>query len=53
MARRARPPFPINLIWNVKAFYVTFIIVMIASLAATGLATGMGGNTQRQTVPID
>ena len=33
MARRAKPPFPINLIWNVKAFYVTFIIVMIASLA--------------------
>lgn len=45
MARRARPPFPINLIWNVKAFYVTFIIVMIASLAATGLATGLGGST--------
>jgi len=45
MARRARPPFPINLIWNVKAFYVTFIIVMIASLAATGLATGIGGST--------
>ena len=45
MARRARPPFPINLIWNVKAFYVTFIIVMIASLAATGLATGIGGTT--------
>ncbi len=49
MARRARPPFPINLIWNVKAFYVTFIIAMIASLAATGLATGLGGTTQRQT----
>jgi cyclophilin family peptidyl-prolyl cis-trans isomerase len=45
MARRARPPFPINLIWNVKAFYVTFIIVMIASLAATGLATGLGGSS--------
>ena len=53
MARRARPPFPINLIWNVKAFYVTFIIVMIASLAATGLATGLGGSTQQQTSPID
>jgi peptidyl-prolyl cis-trans isomerase B (cyclophilin B) len=53
MARRARPPFPINLIWNVKAFYVTFIIVMIASLAATGLATGLGGSTQQQTPPID
>jgi len=53
MARRARPPFPINLIWNVKAFYVTFIIVMIASLAATGLATGIGGSTQQQTNPID
>jgi peptidyl-prolyl cis-trans isomerase B (cyclophilin B) len=42
MARRARPPFPINLIWNVKAFYVTFIVVMIASLAAVGLAPGLG-----------
>ncbi len=45
MARRARPPFPINLIWNVKAFYLVFIIVMIASLAATGLATGLGRTT--------
>ena len=53
MARRAKLPFPINLIWNVKAFYVTFIIVMIASLAATGLATGLGGSSTQQTVPID
>jgi len=52
LARRARPPFPINLIWNVKAFYVSFIIVMIASLAATGLATGIGGSTQRRPPPI-
>ena len=51
MARRARPPFPINLIWNVKAFYVTFIIVMIASLAATGLATGLGGSTGGSSPP--
>lgn len=52
MARRAKPPFPINLIWNVKAFYVTFIIVMIASLGATGLATGLGSNSQRRATPI-
>jgi cyclophilin family peptidyl-prolyl cis-trans isomerase len=52
MARRARPPFPINLIWNVKAFYVTFIIVMIASLAATGLATGLGGTSGGGGAPI-
>ena len=51
MARRARPPFPINLIWNVKAFYVTFIIVMIASLAATGLATGLGGSSGGSSPP--
>ena len=51
MARRARPPFPINLIWNVKAFYVTFIIVMIASLAATGLATGLGGSSSSAPPP--
>jgi cyclophilin family peptidyl-prolyl cis-trans isomerase len=53
LARRARPPFPINLIWNVKAFYVSFIIVMIASLAATGLATGIGGSTQRRPPPVE
>jgi cyclophilin family peptidyl-prolyl cis-trans isomerase len=52
MARRARPPFPINLIWNVKFFYVTFIIVMIASLAATGLATGIGGSSSGGVAPI-
>jgi cyclophilin family peptidyl-prolyl cis-trans isomerase len=52
MARRAKPPFPINLIWNVKFFYVTFIIVMIASLAATGLATGLGGSGGGGGAPI-
>jgi cyclophilin family peptidyl-prolyl cis-trans isomerase len=55
MARRARPPFPINLIWNVKAFYVTFIIVMIAGLGAGGLAAGLGGtgNPAPPKVPED
>jgi peptidyl-prolyl cis-trans isomerase B (cyclophilin B) len=52
MARRARPPFPINLIWNVKAFYVTFIIVMIAGLGAGGLAAGLGGGSQTEPPPI-
>jgi len=49
--RRARPPFPINLIFNVKAFYLFFIVVMIASLAAVGLGPGFGGGG-RSGVPI-
>ena len=50
--RRAKPPFPINLIWNVKAFYVVFIVVMIASLAAVGLAPGMGSTSRSSTAPV-
>jgi peptidyl-prolyl cis-trans isomerase B (cyclophilin B) len=44
--RKTRLPFPINLIFNVKAFYVFFIVVMIASMAAVGLGVGSssGGN---------
>jgi peptidylprolyl isomerase len=49
--RRAKPPFPLNLIFNVKAFYLFFIVVMIASIAAVGLAPGGGG--QRQTVEVE
>lgn len=45
--RRAKPPFPINLIFNVRAFYLFFIVVMIASLAAVGLAPGFGGGSRR------
>lgn len=33
-------PFPLNLIFNIKMFYFVFIIVMIASMAAVGLASG-------------
>lgn len=47
--RRAKPPFPINLIWNVKAFYVTFIVIMILSLAAVGLAPGIGSTGGRHS----
>ena len=41
--RRTKLPFPINLIWNIKAFYFVFMVVMIASLAAVGLAPSLGG----------
>jgi cyclophilin family peptidyl-prolyl cis-trans isomerase len=45
-ARRAKPPFPLNLLFNVKAFYMFFIVVMIASIAAVGLANpGAGRST--------
>ena len=51
--RHAKPPFPINLIWNIKAFYFVFMLVMIASLAAVGLAPGLGGSGSSQPAPVD
>jgi peptidyl-prolyl cis-trans isomerase-like 3 len=50
--RRTKLPFPINLIFNVKAFYVFFIVVMIASMAAVGLGAGLGAG-QVEPAPID
>jgi peptidylprolyl isomerase len=49
--RRTKLPFPINLIWNIKAFYFVFMVVMIASLAAVGLAPNSGGTSR--PAPID
>lgn len=43
--QKSRPPFPINLILNVKAFYIFFIIVMIASMGAVGLGAGFGSSS--------
>src|SRR3990170_4133470 len=51
--RRTKLPFPINLIWNIKAFYFVFMVVMIASLAAVGLAPGLGGGGSSQPAPVD
>ena len=51
--RHAKPPFPINLIWNIKAFYFVFMVVMIASLAAVGLAPGLGGSGSSRPAPVD
>ena len=48
--RRAKPPFPINVIFNAKAFYIVFIVLIIASLAATAIASSSGGG-KRSTVP--
>lgn len=50
--RRARLPFPVNLIWNQKFFYIGFIVVMIASLAAVGLGVGLGSSGGRSGAPI-
>ena len=53
--RRGKPPFPLNLlssVINVKAFYVFFIVVMIASLGAIGFGNFGGSNTRRSTAPI-
>jgi len=35
--QRSGPPFPLNVIFNVRAFYISFIVVIIASMAAVGL----------------
>ena len=51
--RHAKPPFPINLIWNVKAFYFVFMVTMIASLAGAALAGGIGGGTNSTGAPVD
>ena len=51
--RHAKPPFPINLIWNIKAFYFVFMVVMIASLAAVGLAPNLGGGSGGRPAPVD
>jgi peptidyl-prolyl cis-trans isomerase B (cyclophilin B) len=42
--KKAKPPFPINVIFNVKAFYVFFIVIMIASLGAVGFGAGFGSS---------
>jgi cyclophilin family peptidyl-prolyl cis-trans isomerase len=49
--RRTKLPFPINLIFNVRAFYLFFIVIMIASMAAVGL--GNFGSGSRQTLDIE
>ena len=51
--RHAKPPFPINLIWNIKAFYFVFMVTMIASLAAVGLAPNLGGGSGGRPAPVD
>ena len=51
--RHAKPPFPINLIWNIKAFYFVFMVTMIASLAAVGLAPSLGGGGSSRPAPVD
>ncbi len=48
--RKSKLPFPVNLIFNVKAFYVVFIITMIASMAAVGL--GVGATSDPEPAPI-
>jgi cyclophilin family peptidyl-prolyl cis-trans isomerase len=49
--RRTRLPFPVNLILNVKAFYIFFIVVMIASMAAVGFAGSTANNDPAPVVP--
>lgn len=41
---RTKLPFPINILFNQKFFYTFFIVLMIASMGAVGLASNVGGN---------
>ena len=50
--RRTRYPFPVNLIFNVKAFYLFFIVIMIASMAAVGFGAGFTGSSGNEGAPI-
>jgi cyclophilin family peptidyl-prolyl cis-trans isomerase len=47
--RKSKLPFPVNLLFNVKAFYFLFIVVMIVSMAAVGLGVTQG--SQNPTPP--
>jgi cyclophilin family peptidyl-prolyl cis-trans isomerase len=51
--RKTKLPFPINLIFNVKAFYFLFIIVMIVSMAAVGLGVTQGSQNPAPPPIID
>ncbi len=51
--RKTKLPFPVNLIFNVKAFYFLFIIVMIVSMAAVGLGVSQGKNNVAPPENID
>lgn len=51
--RKARPPFPVNLIFNVKAFYLFFIVVMIASMAAVGFGASTASNSDPPDIVED
>ncbi|HZP26658.1 MAG TPA: peptidylprolyl isomerase [Dehalococcoidia bacterium] len=47
---RAKYPFPLNVILNVKVFYVFFIVLMIGGLAAGALASGGSSGSKRQPI---
>jgi peptidylprolyl isomerase len=44
--RRTKLPFPINIILNQRFFYIFFIVLMIASMAAVGLGNFTGGTNE-------
>ncbi len=50
--RRAKPPFPVSLIWNSKILYVVFIMAMIGGLAAIGLSPGLGSTSSSRPADI-
>jgi len=43
--RRTRLPFPVNILLNTKVAYISFIIIMIASMGAVGFAGSTGGSS--------
>jgi cyclophilin family peptidyl-prolyl cis-trans isomerase len=51
--RRTRLPFPINIILNQRFFYIFFIVLMIASMAAIGIAPGSGNDEPAPIVNTD
>ena len=52
-SRRTRPPFPLNLIFNIRIFYLAFIMLMIGGLAAGTLGYTGGGSSQRVRPPVE
>jgi len=51
--RKAKYPFPVNLLFNTKVFYLFFIITMIASMAAVGFGVSQGSSTSPGAPIVD
>ena len=48
---KAKPPFPVSLLFNVRAFYIVALVIMVTAVAAGAIMSGNIGNTSTTTAP--